>query len=251
MVLSRAKTPEPVLSGPRLAADLQMLSTIQQMALQQQTMAMQISELHHMFQEQINSQRNCQAQMVELQAQLQVQLLGQTQIQMRLAESEQRRQAERFACMQPSTDTAALAAASAAAEAAAAAAAKELEEQRVKAAELQAALKKRQRPGARMRRRMRSMNEAAEAYKEEEACLQEEACVQDSGGIVPNEKDVASDTESTTDDLDSTDSQQQAEVPKSFGSATSGATRSKYKAAVMSQRYILPSPGWGTPVSSP
>jgi len=112
---NRARTPEPPCNGPRLAVELQILATVQQMALQQQLMAAHISELHHMFQ------------------------------------------------AVPKTDTAA------AAEAAAIAAAAELEEQRARAEDLQQQLKKRQRPGARMRRRLRGEKDTASKEEPEKA----------------------------------------------------------------------------------
>eukprot|EP00747_Dinoflagellata_sp_TGD_P145649 gnl/TRDRNA2_/TRDRNA2_176606_c0_seq4.p1 gnl/TRDRNA2_/TRDRNA2_176606_c0~~gnl/TRDRNA2_/TRDRNA2_176606_c0_seq4.p1 ORF type:complete len:490 (+),score=78.90 gnl/TRDRNA2_/TRDRNA2_176606_c0_seq4:64-1533(+) len=45
----RARTPEPPCSGPRLAVELQILWTVQQMAQQQQLMAAAIFQILHMF----------------------------------------------------------------------------------------------------------------------------------------------------------------------------------------------------------
>eukprot|EP00747_Dinoflagellata_sp_TGD_P145653 gnl/TRDRNA2_/TRDRNA2_176606_c0_seq8.p1 gnl/TRDRNA2_/TRDRNA2_176606_c0~~gnl/TRDRNA2_/TRDRNA2_176606_c0_seq8.p1 ORF type:complete len:370 (+),score=70.35 gnl/TRDRNA2_/TRDRNA2_176606_c0_seq8:64-1173(+) len=117
----RARTPEPPCSGPRLAVELQILWTVQQMAQQQQLMAAAIFQILHMF----------------------------------------------HATPPPRTD------ANSATQVAALVAATTIEEQRARSDQPQAQLKKKHRPGARMRRRRRGIADSADKADME---LEENEC---------------------------------------------------------------------------
>eukprot|EP00747_Dinoflagellata_sp_TGD_P209508 gnl/TRDRNA2_/TRDRNA2_82898_c0_seq1.p1 gnl/TRDRNA2_/TRDRNA2_82898_c0~~gnl/TRDRNA2_/TRDRNA2_82898_c0_seq1.p1 ORF type:complete len:448 (+),score=99.65 gnl/TRDRNA2_/TRDRNA2_82898_c0_seq1:130-1473(+) len=173
--LNVARGPQPAAppqDGPRIAADLQILATVQQVLLQQQLVGTQVGELHKSFHMQVSALRHTQEQVSEVRMQLQL-ALATLQLQVQLAHQSLNAQQQTAPCS-PTAAAAAAAADEPAQEETGAAdngqprtSSKDeedgqqqpgdpaLEDQRAKVEELQAQLRRRQRPGSRMRRRLR------------------------------------------------------------------------------------------------